>query len=125
MKVIKKPIVVSFRFAATDEVVNTLEGTVTAKAGDAIITGVKGETYPIQRNKFEASYEFDEATGKCFKKAIIVEAVRMDAPFEVKVGWSDTPIQGKAGDYHLTYGPGDFGAVAADVFDASYEIVEA
>ena len=35
----------------------TLEGTMTADAGDWIIKGVKGEFYPCKPNIFEATYE--------------------------------------------------------------------
>jgi hypothetical protein len=35
----------------------TLEGTMTARAGDWIIKGVKGEFYPCKPDIFEATYE--------------------------------------------------------------------
>ena len=35
----------------------TLEGTMTARIGDWIITGVKGERYPCKPDIFEATYE--------------------------------------------------------------------
>lgn len=35
----------------------TLEGTMTAKAGDYIIKGVQGEFYPCKPDIFEATYE--------------------------------------------------------------------
>lgn len=35
----------------------TLEGTMTASAGDWIIKGVKGELYPCKHEIFEATYE--------------------------------------------------------------------
>lgn len=37
--------------------VNTLEGYMTAKPGDWIIKGVKGEFYPCKPNIFAATYE--------------------------------------------------------------------
>lgn len=46
----------------------------------------------------------------------------MEQPFEVRVGWAAEPLKGKAGDYHVTYSPGEFGCVAADIFDETYEI---
>lgn len=124
MKVIKKPVVVGFEIAKQTTVVQTLEGPVTAQPGDAIMTGVKGERYPIRGPKFAETYDI-VGEGKCAKKAVVVEAKRMDEPFTVTVGWSSEPLQGKPGDYHLTYGPGDFGVVAADIFAATYDIVEA
>lgn len=37
--------------------IRTLEGTMTASAGDWIICGVKGEFYPCKPSIFEATYE--------------------------------------------------------------------
>lgn len=37
--------------------IETLEGTHTAKAGDWIIKGIKGECYPCKPDIFEATYE--------------------------------------------------------------------
>lgn len=38
-------------------IIETLEGTMTATAGDWIIKGVKGEFYPCKPDIFEATYE--------------------------------------------------------------------
>ena len=56
LKVTKKPIPVSVAFAPADGVCGTLEGPVRYRAGDAILTGVQGEHWPIQRDAFLASY---------------------------------------------------------------------
>ena len=40
--------------------VETLEGFVTAKVGDYIITGVKGEKYPCKPDVFKETYELVE-----------------------------------------------------------------
>lgn len=37
--------------------IKTLEGVMTAKKGDMIIKGVKGEIYPCKKDIFYASYE--------------------------------------------------------------------
>ena len=38
-------------------VIHTLEGSMTAHAGDYIIKGIKGEFYPCRKDIFEESYE--------------------------------------------------------------------
>jgi len=38
-------------------VIHTLEGNMTANAGDFIIKGVKGEFYPCKPDVFEQTYE--------------------------------------------------------------------
>jgi len=58
----KKPVVIEFRPAVAGETIVTLEGTLTAKEGDYIIKGVEGETYPIDSDIFDKTYEvLDEA----------------------------------------------------------------
>lgn len=57
MKAIKKPVIVNFEYAQEDGVIQTLEGLMSYKAGDIIITGVKGEKYPCRRDIFEETYE--------------------------------------------------------------------
>jgi len=53
----KKPVVIeAFRTVAT-KVIDTLEGTMVAEVGDWIITGVKGEHYPVKDDIFRATYE--------------------------------------------------------------------
>jgi hypothetical protein len=55
-------------------------------AGDAIVTGTHGETWPITRKTFETTYSpiaggRMETDGKFFKKPAPVLAVQMDEPF--------------------------------------------
>ena len=40
-----------------EAIISTLEGVMTAKAGDWIIRGVKGELYPCKPDIFAATYE--------------------------------------------------------------------
>lgn len=44
-------------FTSNDLVIKTLEGNMTAKPGDWIIKGVKGELYPCKPDIFEQTYE--------------------------------------------------------------------
>lgn len=120
----KKPIPVRFRFAECDQEVATLEGPVRCKTGDAILTGVQGEQWPVSRTYFDAKYELDEPAGTCIKKPVLVSVRKMDQPFSVRVAWADALIHGKAGDWLVTNGPGDEGIVDADIFEKTYDIVE-
>ncbi len=125
MKVIKKPIHVKFQPIAERAVIKTLEGDITAEAGQVLMTGVKGEQYPITREFFDTNYiVVDAAAGTCYKKPVVVEAEVLTGPDSVMVSWSPQPLHGVAGDYKLTYGPGDFGIVRRDIFEETYDIVE-
>lgn len=53
----KKPVVIDAVVAARDGEIETLEGVMTYKEGDFIITGVKGERYPCKPDIFRATYE--------------------------------------------------------------------
>ena len=57
MMVRRKPIVVYARRAKQPENIITREGVIGASAGDIIIVGPEGETYPIKPDIFEKTYE--------------------------------------------------------------------
>ena len=55
--VMKKPIPVKAYQTDKKVEIKTLEGTMTADAGDWIITGVKGEQWPVRKDIFEETYK--------------------------------------------------------------------
>ena len=57
MKAIKKPVIIDFEFAAEDGEIETLEGIMSYKKGDAVITGIKGEKYACRRDIFDQTYD--------------------------------------------------------------------
>lgn len=120
MKAMKLPIHLKYEIIDNDQVIQTLEGPVNAPAGSAVLTGTKGERWPIPFEKFAATYDFDKHGSVCFKKPVQVEVKQMDTDFSVKVSWSEDLLYGKPGDYLVTYGPNDFGVVAKDVFEETY-----
>lgn len=119
---VKKDVTLKYVFAPENTVVKTLEGNVSCQAGDAILTGTKGESWPIKRDKFEETYNFS-SDGTCSKKAMPVKVVRKSEPFEVKVSWSEDKLQGKTGDILVEYGPNDYGVVDWEIFLETYEIL--
>ena len=116
----KLPIPLEFRYAETDETIETKEGSVGAQAGDAIMTGTEGEEWPIPAEKFAETYD-DLGDGTAAKKNIPVFAKEMAEPFQVKVSWSDDLLQGEAGDYLVQYGVGDYGVVGREIFGKTYK----
>ena len=119
-KTAKKPIPLEFRYTDTDETIQTKEGPVQAKAGDAIMTGTEGENWPIPAKKFTQTYN-DLGNGTAAKKNIPVFAIEMNKPFQVKVSWSNDLLQGEPGDYLVQYGAGDYGVVGREIFGKTYE----
>ncbi len=46
---------------ATEIVIETLEGDMTARVGDWIVRGIRGEGYPVKPQIFEETYELVES----------------------------------------------------------------
>ncbi|WP_157406527.1 MULTISPECIES: PGDYG domain-containing protein [unclassified Janthinobacterium] len=120
---------VAVRFAPAAGVLRTREGEVAYRAGDALLTGPHRERWPVQRHRFDAAYVAVGDTlagqpGQYSKRYREVWALRLDRPASVKVGWQHSPVEGKPGDWLVQYGPGNFGVVAAAIFDATYELLD-
>lgn len=118
-----------------DQTVDTLEGRVTAKAGDFLCRGEAGELWPVTAAMLEARYlrtEIVDADG--WRKyeprpdAEGVMAAQVPHPFTVTATWGR--LSGKAGDYALKnfrdravpY-PQDVWVVDRSLFGATYEAV--
>lgn len=117
----KKAIALQFRIAEEPEIVHTLEGPVKAPTGAYIMTGTKGENWPVPADKFKETYNIiDNRTAS--KKPILIPAKQMDQDFHVTVSWSTDKLHGRPGDWLVQYGPGDYGVVESSVFDETYEV---
>jgi len=96
------------------------------KVTDAVLTGTKGETWPIARATFEATYSPVAGgsmgrDGKFFKKPAPVLGVQMKEPFAVTASWGR--LQGKSGEWLVQYDEAgkDFGIVGEALFQETYE----
>jgi hypothetical protein len=123
--VISKNVVVAARFPAVAGVVQTLEGPVAHAAGDAILTGSKGEEWPVARERFMARYLPCEGTatgddGVYRKRPASAHAFHSPEAFRVRGGSGDF-LHGQSGDWLLQYDDGEYGVVAADIFHDLYE----
>jgi len=130
VQALKRPLSVAVEFAKTSGVVDSLEGAVHFRAGDALLTGVQGERWVIQRHKFEQSYTPVEPTingkdGFYIKKPMLVWAKRLTQNISVAVGWQNDPLSGVSGDWLLQYGSDDFGIIQHDIFIKTYDILSA
>lgn len=118
----KNPIPISFETAETDGQIETLEGPVDYKAGDKIITGVKGEKYPVGPETFAKKYN-DNGDGTATPKKIILMAKLADHDGAVTLAYNGSKLNYTAGeDYIVQHGPGDYGVVKKDVFAKTYRI---
>lgn len=60
--------------------IETLEGKMSVRAGDWIITGVKGEKYPCRADIFEATYEPADDSLVDFEPEFLVNLIRCPHP---------------------------------------------
>ena len=60
----KRPVLVTAERARTALIIPTLEGDMRAESGDWIVTGVRGERYPVKDEIFRASYAAVDRDGE-------------------------------------------------------------
>jgi hypothetical protein len=122
-----KTATVAVEFAQSPGVLETLEGPVPYETGDALLTGIKGERWPVVRARFEDMYEpAPDQPGRWKKRGNRpVLALRVDHAFEVATHDGAATLSGKPGDWLVDYSPGDQAIVANDIFLHSYvEIID-
>jgi hypothetical protein len=127
-RVRRRPTVANVRFVHAPGVVQTLEGPVGHGSGAAIVTGAAGEQWPVERARFEASYEAIASTrmgedGPYRHVASLAWARCSPQPFQLRLRDGRGTLHGNAGDWLVQYAPGDLAVVSASIFDATYEIV--
>ncbi len=124
----KRPGRVEVRFADAECNVQTQEGTVQVKPGDALLTGAAGERWRVSRAHFAAKYQPVPPTepgdaGSYRALPYRVMAIRMSERFEVVLSDGASRLTGHAGDWLIDYGDGSLGIVAPTIFADTYEIL--
>ena len=124
----RRPVVLDVRFADRAGVMQTLEGPVRYRAGAALVSGTRGERWPVEREPFDRRYEPAPGTaagrdGRYRRKPGVILVRRLDAAIEVPVGAEGDRLRGRPGDWLLQYGPGEYGVVAPDIFADTYELL--
>lgn len=115
----KKPVPVPYEVADHDGSIDTLEGPVSYRRGFYIMTGPKGERYPITPERFAALYD-DSGDGKATPKKIIKRARLADHDGRVKTSWGDDLAYSAGEDYIVKHGANDYGVVKKDIFQQTY-----
>lgn len=119
-KTFKKANPVKYQVADKDGTLQTLEGPVNYQAGYYIMTGPKGEQYPITPEKFATLYD-DNGNGTGTPKKIVKVAKLADHDGVVNTSWGE-PLNYTAGnDFIVRHGPGDYGVVKKDIFAQTYD----
>ena len=108
--------------------VQSQEGLVHAKPGDAILTGTRGEKWRVSRERFAEKYRPAPATlagqdGAYISNPIPVLGLQLSEPFEVLLADGKSTLSGRSGDWLVDYGDGSLGIVSQAIFAATYDIV--
>lgn len=111
-----------YKIAKEPGVVQTLEGPVEYPAGYYIMTGPKGEQYPISPETFKKNKD-DLGDGKAQPKKIIKVAKVADHSGTVDTSWGQKLHYNPEEDIIVRHGPGDYGVVKKDIFDITYQRV--
>lgn len=103
----------------------SLEGPNRYRPGDALITGSTGSRWSVARERFEAKYEPVAPTpmgadGSYAARPVPVLARQIHEPFTAERSAGGDRLHGKAGDWLLQYGPGDFGVAEQERFARVY-----
>jgi hypothetical protein len=120
---------VDVRFTPIECTVETPEGVVHARPGDAIITGTAGEHWRVSRARFADKYRPVPPTvaGEAGRYVSIpnrILAVPMSESFEVLLADGVSRLRGRPGEWLVDYGDGSLGIVSEDIFASTYTIVE-
>ena len=117
-KTFKKPNPIHYETAEDSGTIDTLEGPVKYQAGHKIITGPKGEKYPVSPESFHDKYDVNDENTATPKK-IIKYAKLADHDGVLHTSWGDLEYT-KGDDYIVRHGEGDYGAVKKDIFQQTY-----
>lgn len=122
-KAFKKPDrIEDYEIATTSGVVDTLEGPVEHPAGFYIMTGPKGEKYPISPETFKKNKD-DLGNGKAQPKKIIKLAKVADHSGTVDTSWGQKLQYNPGEDIIVRHGPNDYGVVKKEIFEITYEVI--
>ena len=119
---------IQVRFTPVACSVQTSEGLVQARPGDAILTGPAGEHWRVSRERFGEKYRPVAPTrigepGSYISLPNRILALPMTEPFEVVLADGVSRLTGRAGDWLVDYGDGSLGIVSRTIFSTTYEIL--
>ncbi|MBX9693059.1 MAG: hypothetical protein K2Z81_11790, partial [Cyanobacteria bacterium] len=116
----KRPVELKAVQTQTAMTIQTMEGPVKANPGDWIMTGVKGENWPVRPEVFAASYDAVPGVADMFrKKPMDIVAVQIDEAMLIITGGGRT-LNGKVGDWMVIGPKGDKWVVDNEIFKATY-----
>jgi hypothetical protein len=125
----KRAVAVQVELADIDGTLPTQEGAVNYSTGDALLTDIDGQRWPVARDTFDINYAPIAPTrpgkrGRYRKRARVVWAKPMTDAFDVTLDHERGTLRGQPGDWLVQYAPSDFSVVSAGAFAQSYELLD-
>lgn len=119
---------IQVQFVSEACTVETQEGVVHARPGDAIVTGIAGERWRVSRARFAEKYRavpptLEGQSGQYVSLPNSIMAVAMSEPFEVLLADGVSRLKGQPGAWLVDYGDGSLGIVSPAIFATTYEII--
>ena len=121
-KTYKRPAKEHYEIANEPGTIDALEGPVKYPAGYYIMTGPKGEQYPITPERFD-DLKDDLGDGVCTPKKIVKWAKLADRSGSVDTSWGEKLHYNTDEDVIVRHGENDYGVVKRDIFAQTYEKV--
>jgi hypothetical protein len=121
-KAYKRPAKEKYEIANEPGTIDTLEGPVKYPKGFYIMTGPKGEQYPISPEKF-AELKDDQGNGIATPKKILKVAKLANHAGSVDTSWGEKLYYNPGEDVIVRHGENDYGVVKLDIFKQTYERV--
>ena len=119
-KAYKRPAKERYDIADEPGTIDTLEGPVKYPKGFYIMTGPKGEQYPISPERFD-DLKDDLGDGFCTPKKIVKWAKLADRSGSVDTSWGEKLYYDAGEDVIVRHGENDYGVVKRDIFAQTYE----
>jgi len=116
----KKPAEEKYTIATEPGTIDTLEGPVRYPAGYYILSGPKGEKYPISPTKFHELKD-NISNGICTPKKILKTAKVADHSGTVDTSWGEKLYYNPGVDVIVRHGADDYGVVKRDIFTQTYD----
>lgn len=129
MQYVKRALPTQVLFAEHAGTLDTLEGVVAYQNGDALVTGVEGERWPIAREDFERTYEAMLPTrmaedGTYTKRHTPVQALQVTEITVLSIQSGTAKLRAAPGDWVVTDTHGKRWVVADTIFQKTYRALE-
>jgi hypothetical protein len=121
-KAFKRPTRDPFEVAENDGTLDTLEGEVSYHRGFYILTGPRGEKYPMPPSTFR-ELKVDNGDGTCSPIKIIKSAKEANHSGTVNTSWGETLQYNSSVDIIVRHGEGKYGVVKKEIFEETYEVL--